>query len=179
LENFNYYFCNGRIVIFAGSCNKKEATSKTEIVDPQELIEETGRDEIFKVVEFMPEFVGGNEALFQYLGENIKYPENCKEEGIEGIVYVTFVVNKEGEVMDAKILRGVHSDMDAEALRVISAMPDWNAGMQKGEKVSVIYNIPINFKLKKKEKLSSLSELNRLSELSKLVKLSNLSKLKM
>lgn len=164
-------------VIFAGSCNKKE-TMEAEIVDTQEMIGDTVDNEVFTKVETMPEFVGGEQALFKYLGENIKYPKNCKEEGIEGIVYVTFIVNKEGEIKDTKILRGVHEDLDAEAMRVISSMPDWNPGSQDGKKVNVVYNIPINFKMKKKKKLSSLSELSRLSELSKLTALGKLSHLR-
>ena len=104
-------------------------------------------DEVFKVVEVDPEFPGGVEALYKYLAENIKYPVLAKEKGTQGRVYVTFVVEKDGSVTDAKVLRGVSEEVDAEALRVINAMPKWKPGMQQGVPVRVQYNIPIIFKL--------------------------------
>lgn len=104
-------------------------------------------NEVFSVVEVEPEFPGGVEALYKYLAENIKYPVLAKEKGTQGRVYVTFVVEKDGSVTDAKVLRGVSEEVDAEALRVINAMPKWKPGMQQGVPVRVQYNIPIIFKL--------------------------------
>ena len=104
-------------------------------------------DEVFKVVEVDPEFPGGEEALYKYLAENIKYPEKAKNEKIEGRVYITFVIEKDGTVSDAKVLRSVNEELDAEALRVINAMPKWKPGTQRGVPVRVQYNIPISFKL--------------------------------
>ena len=104
-------------------------------------------NEVFSVVEVEPEFPGGVEALYKYLAENIKYPVLAKEKGTQGRVYVTFVVEKDGSVTDAKVLRGVSEEVDAEALRVINAMPKWKPGMQQGVPVRVQYNIPIVFKL--------------------------------
>ena len=104
-------------------------------------------DEVFKVVEVDPEFPGGVEALYKYLAENIKYPEKAKNDKVEGRVYITFVIEKDGTVSDAKVLRSVNEELDAEALRVINAMPKWKPGMQRGVPVRVQYNIPITFKL--------------------------------
>lgn len=108
---------------------------------------ENADGEVVSVVEDDPEFPGGEEALYKYLAENIKYPVLAKEKGTQGRVYVTFVVEKDGSVTDAKVLRGVSEEVDAEALRVINAMPKWKPGMQQGVPVRVQYNIPIIFKL--------------------------------
>jgi TonB family protein len=94
-----------------------------------------------------PEFKGGQREMFQYLANNIKYAAECREKGIEGIVYVGFVVNKDGEVVDIKIKRGVHKVLDKEAIRVVKEMPKWSAGKLDGELVRVTYTLPIAFKL--------------------------------
>jgi len=104
-------------------------------------------DEVFKVVEVDPEFPGGEEALYKYLAENIKYPVMAKNNKVEGRVYITFVIEKDGNVSDAKVLRSDNEELNAEALRVINAMPKWKPGMQRGVPVRVQYNIPISFKL--------------------------------
>ena len=104
-------------------------------------------DEVFKVVEVDPEFPGGEEALYKYLAENIKYPVMAKNNKVEGRVYITFVIEKDGTVSEAKVLRSVNEELDAEALRVINAMPKWKPGTQRGVPVRVQYNIPITFKL--------------------------------
>ncbi len=105
-------------------------------------------DEVFKVVEVDPEFPGGEEALYKYLAENIKYPLMAKNNKVEGRVFITFVIEKDGNVSNAKVLRSVNEELDAEALRVINAMPKWKPGMQRGVPVRVQYNIPITFKLR-------------------------------
>jgi len=109
-----------------------------------------GEDEgkIFTVVEEMPGFPGGEGKLFEYLQKNIKYPPVARENGIQGRVYVTFVVDKDGKIKDAKILRGIGGGCDEEALRVIRTMPQWKAGRQNGRSVQVQYNLPVNFTLK-------------------------------
>lgn len=109
-----------------------------------------GDDEgkIFTVVEEMPSFPGGEGKLFEYLQKNIKYPPVARENGIQGRVYVTFVVDKDGKIRDAKILRGIGGGCDEEALRVVRAMPEWKAGRQNGRSVQVQYNLPVNFTLK-------------------------------
>jgi protein TonB len=102
---------------------------------------------IFTVVEEMPSFPGGEEKLFEYLSK-IKYPSIARENGISGRVYVTFVVDKDGKIKDAKILRGIGGGCDEEAMRVVKSMPDWKPGRQNGRNVSVQYNLPVNFNLK-------------------------------
>jgi protein TonB len=102
---------------------------------------------IFTVVEEMPSFPGGEEELFKYLAK-IKYPAIARENGISGRVYVTFVVDKDGKIKDVKKLRGIGGGCDEEAIRVVSAMPDWKPGRQNGRNVAVQYNLPVNFNLK-------------------------------
>jgi TonB family protein len=104
-------------------------------------------EQIFLVVEQMPEFPGGEQALRQYMAGAVKYPEDAVKEGKQGKVYVTFVVSKDGTVADAKIARGVDPSLDAEALRVVNSLPKWKPGTQKGQAVNVSYTIPINFTL--------------------------------
>lgn len=126
-----------------------EADEDTEI-DIVEYKEEVVEEEIFTVVENMPEFPGGVSAMYQYLGKNIKYPEVAKEAGIQGKVYVQFVVDKDGSITDAKILRGIPGGKmcDEEALRVVRAMPKWNPGKQRGKAVKVSYMLPVQFTLR-------------------------------
>ena len=113
----------------------------------KEAIDE-GPPPILTIVEKMPVFPGGEQELFNYLNKNIKYPSIARENGIQGKVFVTFVVDAEGKVKDAKILRGLGSGLDDEALRVVRAMPAWKPGMQNGRVVQVQYNLPIVFTLK-------------------------------
>lgn len=112
-------------------------------------VEEEEEDEaqIFTVVESMPEFPGGEAKMKQYLVKNLKYPQMAKESGIQGKVYVTFVVEKTGHVTDVKVLRGIGGGCDEEAIRVIKNMPNWNAGKQRGKSVRVQFNMPIVFRL--------------------------------
>lgn len=97
--------------------------------------------------EVMPEFKGGTEALYSYLGQNIVYPEAAKVDSIEGVVFVSFIVDKTGVVTQPEVLKGIDPRLDAVALKVISDMPEWTPGMDKGKPVAVQYNIPIRFKL--------------------------------
>lgn len=102
---------------------------------------------IFLVPEVMPEFPGGNGALLHYLSQNVKYPAIAADNGVYGKVTVNFVVNKDGSVSDAKIIRGVDPSLDKEALRVVYSMPKWKPGLQGGKPVRVSYSVPINFVL--------------------------------
>jgi TonB family protein len=102
---------------------------------------------VHQVCEEMPEFPGGMAECMKYLSKNINYPEDCKKEGIQGRVIVQFVVDKDGSIKDPTIARGVHPSLDKEALRVLSSMPNWKPGKQKGEAVKVRYTIPVMFKL--------------------------------
>lgn len=125
-----------------------EADAET-IVEEFEVVEEVVEEEIFTIVESMPEFPGGGqEALFKFLQKNMKYPQVAKENGIQGTVFVNFVVGKNGKIRDVKILRGVNKMLDEEAIRVVKAMPSWKPGKQRGKPVSVSYNLPIKFTLR-------------------------------
>jgi protein TonB len=119
-----------------------------EVVEDFEQEEEIVEEEVFTIVESMPEFPGGQKEMFKYLGKNIKFPPAAKANGIQGKVYVNFTIGKNGEIRDIKILRGVHDLLDKEAVRVVKAMPKWKAGKQRGKTVSVSYNLPINFTLR-------------------------------
>ena len=103
--------------------------------------------EVFVIVEDMPEFPGGELALRKFIAQQVKYPAIAVENGIQGKVYVTFVVDQNGDVRNTKIARGVDSALDAEAIRVIESSPRWKPGMQRGQNVAVTYTVPINFAL--------------------------------
>jgi protein TonB len=127
----------------------KEGTGDIELPTEGEGKEEVeAPQQIFTIVEQMPEFPGGEEKLFEYLGKNIKYPSMARENGITGTVYVTFVVEGNGEISDVKKLRGIGGGCDEEAMRVVKAMPSWKAGKQNGKSVRVQYNLPIKFTLR-------------------------------
>ncbi len=104
-----------------------------------------GSDEVMTVVEVMPEYPGGQEELFKYLGRNVAYPSNALDKGIQGTVYVTFVVMTDGTIDGARIMQGVHPDLDNEAMRVVRGMPGWKPGMIGGKAVRVQYVLPIRF----------------------------------
>jgi TonB family protein len=106
-----------------------------------------GDEQIFFIVEEMPEFPGGESELRKFIANNIKYPEVAQQNGIQGRVYVTFVVDKNGEVANARIARGVDPELDREALRVVNSLPQWTPGKQRGKEVNVSYTVPINFAL--------------------------------
>ena len=99
------------------------------------------------VVEQMPEFPGGIKELMDYLGTNVKYPENAMKKNVQGRVVVQFVVEKDGSLSEASVIRSIDPDLDAEALRVVQTMPKWKPGMQKGQAVRVKYTLPVSFKL--------------------------------
>jgi len=103
---------------------------------------------VYMVVETMPQFPGGEEARINYMANNVKYPATAKEKGVQGMVIVSFVVEKDGSIGDAKVVRGVEKSLDTEALRVVKEMPRWTPGIQKGQKVRVNFNMPVSFKLK-------------------------------
>jgi len=102
---------------------------------------------VFQVVETMPGFPGGDQALFKFLGENVKYPVIAQENGIQGRVICQFVVNKDGSIVDVEVVRPVDPSLDKEAIRVIKSMPKWSPGKQRGKAVRVKYTLPVNFKL--------------------------------
>lgn len=105
-------------------------------------------DVVFTVVQQNPEFPGGDREMMKFISSSIKYPENAAKQKIEGSVMVQFVVAKDGSVRDVKVLKGVNAELDAEAKRVVLAMPKWQPGVQRGQAVNVKYVLPIKFSLK-------------------------------
>ncbi len=103
--------------------------------------------EIYTAVENIPEYPGGMEALMRYLSMNIRYPEEAMKADIQGRVIVKFVVNQDGSVSDAEVVRGVDESLDKEALRIVSTLPKWTPGTVNGKPVDCYFNLPINFKL--------------------------------
>ena len=118
----------------------KEAVAQPE---PKPEVE----NKIFDVVEQMPSFPGGNAALMKYLSENVKYPVVAQENGVQGRVVVSFVVEKDGHITDVKVVRSVDPSLDKEAARVVRSMPSWIPGKQNGSAVRVKYNVPVSFRL--------------------------------
>ncbi len=118
-----------------------------EYIAPEIEEEEVVEQEIFQIVEEMPAFPGGEQKLMEYVGKNIKYPQIARESGIQGRVFVGFVVEPDGSVSNVKLLRGIGGGCDEEAMRVIKNMPKWKPGKQRGKAVRVSYQIPVMFRL--------------------------------
>lgn len=118
----------------------KEAVAQPE---PKPEVE----NKVFDVVEQMPSFPGGPSALMKYLSENVRYPVVAQENGVQGRVVVSFVVEKDGHITDVKVVRSVDPTLDKEAARVVKSMPNWIPGKQNGSAVRVKYNVPVSFKL--------------------------------
>ena len=118
----------------------------TESDEDLEIVEEDD-EEVFMVVENMPEFPGGDLGLMKYIQKNVKYPPIAKEYNITGKVYISFVVDRSGSVTNVKIVRGVDKNLDAEAVRVIKSLPKYKPGKQRGKPVRVMFTVPINFTL--------------------------------
>ena len=118
--------------------------AKEVVVDEKPKEEET---KVFDVVEQMPQFPGGPNALFEYLSKNIKYPVVAEENGIQGRVIVTFVVERDGSITDVKVAKSVDPSLDKEAMRVVKSMPHWIPGKQNGSAVRVKYTVPVTFRL--------------------------------
>ena len=128
----------------------EDVGQKVEIKYVPVAVEEEGPEEqtIFEIVEEAPEFInGGMAGLMQYLSKNIKYPTIAQENGTQGRVVVQFVVNRDGSIVDAKVMRGVDPYLDKEALRVINSMPKWKPGKQRGKPVRCRYTVPVMFRL--------------------------------
>lgn len=113
----------------------------------QELPEEEEEQPIFKVVEQQASFPGGPTKLYEYLAKNIKYPQQARETGTQGKVYLTFVVERDGSITDIKILRDIGSGCGEEAIRVVKSMPKWQPAKQRGKVVRQQFNLPVNFSL--------------------------------
>lgn len=123
--------------------------TQIDIVDVSSDEEEEAADaEVFQIVETMPKFPGGDAALMKFLGDNTKYPIIAQENGIQGRVFINFVVNTDGSITNVKVARPVDPALDKEAVRVVSSMPSWTPGEQRGKKVRVSYMLPVNFTLR-------------------------------
>ena len=102
---------------------------------------------VYDVVEVMPQFPGGQIAMLKYIMENIKYPKQIMEEGVQGRVTVSFIVEKDGSISDVRPILSVHPLLNKEAVRVVKSMPKWTPGKQNGKPVRVRFNLPVMFKL--------------------------------
>ena len=120
--------------------------------------EPLSQPDVFDKVDEMPHFPDGMAGLMQYLSTNVRYPKDAKESGTQGSVIVSFIVEKDGSISNAKVTKPTYSSLDEEALRVVSAMPKWVPGKQNGEAVRVKYAVPVSFRLKVEDLLSGMSE---------------------
>jgi TonB family protein len=120
-------------------------TNKTE--DSKTEVKPTNKNQVYDVVEKMPQYPGGEKALLEYIGQHLRYPADAHQNGIQGRIIVRFIVNESGKVGDAEVVRGVYPSIDAEGLKVVNSLPDWIPGEQNGKKVAVYYTLPITFKL--------------------------------
>lgn len=124
-----------------------EVLKAKEVITQPEPPKHVEENKVFDVVEQMPSFPGGPSALLQYLSSNVKYPVVAQENGVQGRVVVSFVVEKDGSVTDVQVVRSVDPSLDKEAVRVVKSMPHWIPGKQNGSAVRVKYNVPVSFKL--------------------------------
>ena len=139
--------------ISADKFNKFKITSGEDI---NVKVKHAKNDSIYQIVDQMPEFPGGTEALLKFVANNVKYPEKAKDEEISGRVFISFVIEKDGSVSNVEVKRGIGGGCDDEAVRVVKAMPKWKPGKQDGKPVRVNYMMPFNFKLDTPQKVNSL-----------------------
>lgn len=130
--------------------NEKTGNASNEVVATSRKPSDS--DEVFVVVEKQPEFPGGILAMMQFLSDNIRYPKDAQEGKIQGRVFCSFIINKDGSISDVNVMRSVDPSLDAEAIRVIGAMPNWKPGLQRGNPINVRYVLPITFQLQEDKK---------------------------
>jgi protein TonB len=126
----------------------QEGTEGATELPPEPVVADPDEGKVFTYVEEMPTFPGGEAAMYEYISRKIVYPALARENGITGRVFMNFIVDKDGNIKDVKVLRGIGGGCDEEATRVIKAMPNWKPGKQNGRAVQVSFNVPINFTLK-------------------------------
>ena len=124
-----------------------EVLKAKEVIAQPEPPKHEEESKVFDVVEQMPSFPGGPSALMEYLHDHVKYPVVAQENGVQGRVVVSFIVEKDGSITDVRVVRSVDPSLDREAARVVSSMPRWTPGKQNGSAVRVKYNVPVMFKL--------------------------------
>jgi periplasmic protein TonB len=139
-------------VITAPKPDKKGGKPAKEIgtaipIGTDKVKKRNGKDDVFVRSEVAPTYAGGESAMIKYLQKNLRYPVIAKENGVKGTVFVQFVVEKDGKVDDVTVVKGVDKLLDAEAKRVVTAMPKWSAGQQNGKAVAVQYVLPVKFDL--------------------------------
>ncbi|NOU48316.1 MAG: energy transducer TonB [Bacteroidales bacterium] len=131
-----------------GNSTSDSAVDISDLQLDQSEVTDEAYEKPFTIVEQMPEFPGGAASMMKYIATNVKYPAMARETGISGNVFVSFVVNRKGEIKDVKVLRGIGGGCDEEAIRVVMSMPNWIPGKQNGKPVPVQFNLPIKFILK-------------------------------
>ncbi|NPA35383.1 MAG: M56 family metallopeptidase [Chlorobi bacterium] len=140
--------CEDKIKLDLESVRKEKLQAEEILQELKSTNDSTEKEEpVFFVVDEMPEFPGGEKELHRYIATSVNYPEIARKKGIQGRVYVSFIVSKTGEVKNVKLARGVDKVLDEEAMRVVKEMPDWKPGKQRGENVNVSFTVPINFVL--------------------------------
>ncbi|MDH6356485.1 energy transducer TonB [Parabacteroides sp. PF5-9] len=144
--------CFVSLFVFSACSNKENsaATSESSLppAEDKTLIVTAAKDDtVFTVCEVMPQFPGGDQELLKFISRNIKYPKSAQENGIQGRVVASMIIEKDGTVSNIEIVRGVEASLDQEAKRVIEIMPKWTPGTQRGNIVRVKYTVPIMFRL--------------------------------
>jgi periplasmic protein TonB len=150
VEDTNVESDFGKQDLLAQKGNTEVPTEEVQVEEKEvktQVIEQKVEAEVFLIVEEPPTFPGGDAALYKWLGENLKYPEEAKELGIQGRVFVSFVVEPDGSPSNVVVKRGIGGGCDEEAIRIVKAMPKWAPGKQRGQPVRVQFNLPIKFTL--------------------------------
>ena len=125
-----------------------EDVVEVEVIASESEPSEASDDQVYMIVEEMPEFPGGELEMRKYIAEHVIYPEEAKVKKQQGKAFVTFIIDKNGDVKDVKIARGTdYESLDNEAIRVVKSMPQWKPGRQRGQNVNVSFTVPINFQL--------------------------------
>ena len=124
-----------------------EVLKAKEVIAQPEPPKHVEENKVFEAVEQMPSFPGGDAALMRYLSDNINYPAVAAENGVQGRVVLSFIVERDGHITDVNILRSVDPSLDREAIRVVKSMPRWIPGKQNGQSVRVKYKLPVTFRL--------------------------------
>lgn len=147
---FLTFFISTGFIFSNHSINNKDIQLENDF-----LLQDTSKtkknDKIYTIVDRSPSFKGGMDNFYKYIAKNLKYPKTARENGIEGRVFVVFIVDKKGNIVDAKVVKGVNPELDAEALRVVENSPKWIPALKDGKKVKVRMNIPINFVIDKEK----------------------------
>jgi protein TonB len=143
---FRTVLCAALLSPPASSAQVVTQESRDEVVQPPPSVDE-GAVQIYDIVEEMPEYPGGQDAMFKFIAKSIVYPKEMVDAGVQGRVYVEFIVRQDGGITDPKVLRGVAGPLDKEAIRVVKTMPKWMPGRQNGKPVDVRYRLPITFQL--------------------------------